>query len=117
MLRKLWLGLFPLPVAFWIFYLLGGVIVFFALAVVTGVLGVSFQNLRAFLFLFGLIVIWAYWFIASVGAWRSADNWQGKPLWAYGAKVIIAAVTLDFIFRLIDGGAATIAARVMGDWD
>ena len=117
MLKKLWRGLFPLPVAFWIFYVLGGVLVFSVLAIVTGVLGVSFQSLRVFLFLFGLLVVWAYWLISSVGAWRSSDTWQGKPIWAYGAKVVIATAAINFIFRLIDGGAATIAARIMGDWD
>ncbi len=70
-----------------------------------------------FFFLFGLVVVWAYWFVSSVGAWRSAGTWHGKPVWAYAAKVVIAAAAINFIFRLIDGGAATIAARVMGNWD
>lgn len=117
MLRKLWLGRFPLPIAFWIFYVLGGIIVFFAIALITGLLGFSFQSLRVVLFLFGLIVVWAYWLVASVGAWRSAASWSGRPLWAYAAKVVVAASAISFIFRLMDGGAATIVSRIMGDWN
>ena len=87
------------------------------MAILTGLLGVYVPPLRVALFIFGLMIVWGYWLVASVGVWRSANNYQKRPRWRYAAKTVVAVAAILFALRLIDGGALTILSRIMGDWD
>jgi hypothetical protein len=103
MIRKLWWGLYPLPLTFWGFYVLG----FIALMIVTSIAFAAlvsfFPALRTLLLMVGLVIIWAYWITASVGVWRSAnDSKRYIAFWRYSARAVILLYALMFANGVVE---------------
>jgi hypothetical protein len=120
MLKKLWWGLYPLPVTFWVFYACG----FFVLVILSGLLLflLSGLHLRTIGLIIGLCVIWSYMAIATVGVWRSAGVRIASPIWmdrfwGITARGLIGLYTIVFLWRLINGGALSIMGMFTGPLD
>jgi hypothetical protein len=119
-LRKLWWGQYPLPAAFWGFYVLGFVAVFFLMALI---LVTSYHlHLGTVGFIIGFLVITGYWFIASFGVWRSAATNIASPvwmarIWGIAARGIVLLFAARFLWGLINGGALTLMERMTARMD
>jgi hypothetical protein len=107
-LTKLWRGEYSLPLAFLGFFVFG---MWAALFVAAVVLFVFYQlQLHTFGAAVACLLIASYWFITSVGAWRSAGpsiaskNWVNRieGLAARGVILLLAAYVL---WSLWDRGA------------
>jgi hypothetical protein len=102
-LRKLWWGLYPLPMTFWGYfvfgYFVGRLLLFFlALWIVK-----SLPQLRPILIIFGQCIDVTYLIIVSVGVWRSADAYKGASGWANLAKVAVVLWTGKWLYVFING--------------
>jgi hypothetical protein len=117
-LRRLWWGLYPLPTAFWGFYVFGGFVVFFLPIILGALLIMRLPQLRPTIYITTLCISWAYWATASVGTWRSADLYKGDGrFWPVAAKIVVGLVAASFFFRLINGGALMLVSRTMSNWN
>ena len=125
--RRLWDGKYTLPVAFWGFYVAGG-IVCLVLAGVIVFLGWETVFLhwrfdaRPVTRALALALLYGYLLIATVGVWRSAGPGLASPIWlkriwAGAARFIVAAWFGMIAFRLADGGAGAVVRWIMGDAD
>ncbi len=120
MLRKLWWGAYPLPQAFWVFYIIG---FFAALAVMAAILMISYRlQIGTIGFIVGFMVLWSYWAAASVGVWRSARAYIASPIWttkAWGvaARAVILVFALRALLSLANGGAMALMARMTARMD
>lgn len=89
---RLWAGEMPLLDAFWIWAVLGGLIV----NIVTSGLFVGFmmaeRPILAVLFGYGLSL--PYNFIATVGVWRAADRFAGDRRIAEGMRLVTAVAMI-----------------------
>jgi hypothetical protein len=119
-LKKLWCGLYPLPIAFWGFYVCG----FFVWAILGGLLifVLDDYHLRSIGLLVTLCIGWIYMFIATVGVWQSAGVRMKSPIWmarvwAVVARVVVGFYAVTFLWRLADGGALTVMAMMTGRMD
>jgi hypothetical protein len=106
MLRDLWRGLYPLPRAFWGFYVFGGFAALILFTAFASSIVFAAPRLRPAVYVLGLCAVWTYWGIASVGVWRSADAYArafegGAPLWPVTAKLVVGAAGLWFFGWLI----------------
>ena len=117
MLRKLWRGEYPLRKAFWGFYVGVGLLSLFA----TGLLVFLSRliNARPVAFAVGLVALWTYATIASVGVWRSAGADVTSPfwvvrMWAIAARVVVLLLAARICWNLINGGAATLLGIITG---
>ena len=90
--RALVAGEMPLPLAFWRYAIVYGLLVngfaSFAAFAVLAAGGASW--LAVFLFLLPL----PYNLLVGLGVWRSAGRWPGQPPWAALARVAIVVWTL-----------------------
>jgi hypothetical protein len=90
--RKLWRGEYPLPIAFWGFYVGLSLLSLVAAALI---LMVSYRlNFSAYLALVVIRLILLIW--TSVGVWRSAVDYVASPdqrnrILGYGARVVVVA--------------------------
>jgi hypothetical protein len=119
-LGKLWRGLYPLPGAFWGFYV-GG---FFASALAGGIILIVIGRVgsRPIGLALGAVVYLGYMLIATIGVWRSAGVRLKSPIWmeriwAWVARTVVAIYAAIFVWRLIDGGATAFLARLTGSMD
>lgn len=89
-LRRLWRGELPLSTAFWVYVCAYGLLVNL---VFTGIALVLYLNFDlAVPALVAHLAPLAYFLVAAVGTWRSADRYTGPPLSAYLAKLGIILV-------------------------
>jgi len=95
-LGDLWNGRIPLAQAFWRYAVLYGI------AVNIAAIGSVFAALAAGAGTAVVLVLYflpaPYWFVASLGVWRSADRYQGPQRWANAAR---AAAVAWFLVMLI----------------
>lgn len=111
MLRKLWWGQYSLVKSFWLFYVLGVVLVFVALVLLVGILiflgtflAIPILKQLVLLIIYG---VWlGYLLIASVGVWRSADAYPYTRWWPRMSKCVVAIIALMWVYSLLAGGAA-----------
>ena len=110
-MRKIWDGGYNLSKSYWFF---GNIIPFFLFLSIF-LVAISFQEHRLdsllalrfepnFLFqkiilLIMSAVFFAYCFVATVGVWKSANNYAGKKIWSILAKI---SIVLAFIFYIKD---------------
>ena len=75
-------------------------------------------QLRPVVYIVGLIIVWIYWAVATVGVWRSASLYPGdarfKPI---AAKYIVVLIAGSYLFRLVNGGALILIGRTMSSWN
>src|SRR6266536_1511467 len=111
-LMKLWLGLYPLPATFWLFYICGPSALW--LLYIGSVL--TWQRPLPALETAMNVMLWSYWFIASVAVWRSAGSYIHCPRlrtqsWAWLARGIVVLVALMTL--MYGPGVQTIFARLL----
>ena len=116
-IRRLWCGLYPLPKAFWGFYVIG----FFATWLIVGIpaalLAALIHSLRPLFLIAGVALHWTYWVVASVGVWRSANNTKNYiAFWRYAARGVVLLFVLMYISGFASGGGQALIERIMGDW-
>ncbi|WP_027362288.1 hypothetical protein [Halodesulfovibrio aestuarii] len=92
-LKKLWRGELPLYITFWFFgMVIGTVVSFFVNKYALQVQKLSDASrvscLMAALFYTGFL---------CVALWRSAENYQGAPLWSIGARFYSAILLMSFV--------------------
>ena len=68
-------------------------------------------------FILSFLVTSSYWMVASLGVWNSAAVSIRSPiwldrLWGYAARLVVLAFILNFLFRLANGGALRLLARM-----
>ncbi len=85
-LRRLWAGDIALPDAFWIWAVLGGLIVNLITSGLFLAFMMSERPLLAVLFGYGVSL--PYNFIATVGVWRSADHFDGDRRIAEAMRLV-----------------------------
>jgi RNA polymerase subunit RPABC4/transcription elongation factor Spt4 len=95
--KSLWEGDIPLCKAYWLYYVLGGMVIGF----ITGIFSVIFNN-PTILKIFNLISL-SYAVFAGIGVWRSAMKYPGSSLWRYLTYIaviitIISAVVIFFVY-------------------
>jgi hypothetical protein len=111
MLKKIWNGKYNLSKSYWFF---GNIIPFFLFLAIF-LVAIYFQehrleSLLALRFnpslLFQKIILlimtsifFAYCFIATIGVWRSSNNYVGKKIWSILAKI---SIVLAFLFYIKD---------------
>jgi hypothetical protein len=97
-IRKLWWGLYPLPRAFWGFYVFGFIAVWLIVGIPMALLMGYFPDLRPLFKIVALLVIWGYWAVASVGVWRSSNDEKSYiPVWRYAARFVILVYAFIFV--------------------
>jgi hypothetical protein len=109
MLRKLWFGVYSLPVAFWGFCVAGNLAVIFCaifLGVLAGHMGLGTAGIAL-----GALVIWAYWIVASVGVWKSADAYPYTKFWPVIVKGLVLLYWGGFIYRASTGGLEALMSK------
>ena len=100
-IRRLWWGLYPLPRAFWGFYVLGFIAVWLVIGIPAALLAGFFPAFRPPILLLGYALIWIYWAIASVGVWRSSnDDKNYIAFWRYLARFVILIYAFMFVRNL-----------------
>lgn len=86
--RRLWRGELPLAEAFWLWAVLGAILVNLGTTALFLALVSAGQTLAAWLAGYALSV--PYNILALVGVWRSADRYQergeGEAVWAHAAR-------------------------------
>ena len=85
--RKLWLGQLPLSEAFWRYAITYDLVVNLACTLIALTL-VLYEAPIAFAAFFHLLPL-PYSIYAAVGTWRSADRYQGNPVHAAAAKLVL----------------------------
>jgi hypothetical protein len=105
-LGDLWRGFYPLPRAFWGFYVFGGFAALILFTALASSIVFAAPRLRPAVYVLGLCAVWAYWGIASVGVWRSANAYarafkSGTPFWPVTAKLVVSAAGLWLLSWLI----------------
>jgi hypothetical protein len=93
---KLWRGRVALVKAFWLFGVMGTVLVTGACVLSLPASGVP--SLPGLLLI--SLVAFGYQVLVSVGVWRSAGAYAGQPLYAVGARLAVAAYATLGIFTL-----------------
>ena len=119
-LRKLWWGQYSLPRTFWGFYVLG----FFAAIFLSATILLTSYHLKlgTLGFIFGFSLFTIYWFIASVGVWRSAGPnmtsrvWTVR-IWAIAARGIVLLFAVRAFWGLVNGGALALMERMTARMD
>lgn len=119
-LRKLWWGKYSLPVAFWVFYCLGGFACVFLSAMVLFLSTPINARPIAFILSFGLIT--GYGLLTSVAVWRSAAPYWTSPIlmqriWAAAARIIVAIWIARLVLGWINGGAGVMVQLMTGEID
>ena len=119
-IRKLWWGQYSLPQTFWGFYVFGFFAAFFLSATI---LFISYYlRLSTIGFIVGFLIVIAYWFIASVGVWRSAGANMTSPVWtvrvwAIAARGIVLLFAARATWSLVNGGALVLMERMTARMD
>jgi hypothetical protein len=95
--KSLWNGDIPLCRAYWLYYVLGGMLIAF----LTSILSTLFYE-PFILKILNLITL-GYAVFAGIGVWRSATKYSGSELWRYLAYIaviltIIGAVLMFFAY-------------------
>lgn len=84
---RLWRGEIGLASAFWEYAIVFGT---FAAVVTTGLAYGAFVAGASLWFAVALFFLSVpYTILATVGVWRSADRYQGPPVWAHAARVAV----------------------------
>ena len=110
MFKKLWFGVYSLPVAFWGFCVLGNVAVIL-LASIIGLLS-AHAGLAAIGIPVALLGVWGYWIVASVGVWKSAEAYPFTRFWPLMAKGIVLFYWVAFLYRAANGGLEQLMALI-----
>jgi hypothetical protein len=92
----LWRGQLPLAKAFWLYGVVGIVLVTAACVMALPDSGVP--SMPALLAIVGITV--GYQVLVSVGVWRSAGAYRGKPQYAVGARLAVAIYAALAVFGL-----------------
>ena len=87
-----WRGLFPLPIAFWGYYVLGRLLVL-------GVVYFLILPLGFFGWFIGIIIWIPYWFWSLIMLWRCADNTEW-PILFYALRIWLYFEGVAAIFYL-----------------
>jgi hypothetical protein len=106
-LKKLWYGQYPLGTAFWGFYVVGFLGLFFIADIIT-LVAIGFGIGRP-VFIIAMIALWTYFFIASIGVWISARTNIANPVWlnrvwGFCARGLVLIWGGGAIWRLMHGG-------------
>lgn len=102
-LGRLWWGQYPLPVAFWGFFVGLGLLVIVLLAFAFAFVSVEF-SIRPLALLVVLSLGWAYGLVACVGVWRSASTGKSHQVYQVMAKGLIVLLIGRMVWGLANGG-------------
>jgi hypothetical protein len=86
---RLWKGDMPLPQAFWIWAVAGGIAVNLLTSILFLALIAADRIVPAFVVGYALSV--PYNIVATVGVWRSAARFEGERRWADLARIVTVA--------------------------
>jgi hypothetical protein len=116
-IKKLWSGGYSLPVAFWLFHILG-VCLAFLLLVVALLLAIQAGRFDLGVVL-ASIPFWTYWIVSVVGVWRSASPYIAKSgakrFWGWAARILVALWTARGLYGLVfEGAGESLLALVRG---
>src|SRR6266542_341595 len=113
-LMKLWLGLYPLPVTFWLVYVCGPNAL--ELLYISAVL--AWQRPLPVLKISTSIILFVYRVIASVAVWRSAGAYMRSPmlrkrLWAWLARgVVVLLALVAIMYNPNEGEILTVISKL-----
>jgi hypothetical protein len=107
-IKKLWSGGYSLPVAFWLFYILGICIAFLLVVVIV------LAAIQVGRFDLGVVIasvpVWTCWIVSVVGVWRSAAPYiaanGAKAFWGWAARILAALLTARGLYGLIFEGVS-----------
>lgn len=105
LIKKIWNGKLPLFKVYWIYGVLGGLII--RLIVEGSYNLISLQYLSVFSYTLITLVL-AYQLLLSVGIWRSASAYQGSKDWAVLAKIVAVVGLIMAVSLLVNTFKGTI---------
>ena len=81
-------GHLSLPLSFWLVGLFGTILVSFIILLILSSLNILSNPLLR-------IIAFPYLIIASIGIWKSSNNYKGLKIWSIGAKIIVVLWNLQ----------------------
>jgi hypothetical protein len=95
--KSLWEGDIPLCKAYWIYFLLGQIIVYFSVSFLLGFLyGFLFSSYEPLIVKMSALFLIAYVVFSGIGVCRSAKKYSGNRLWRYLAYIaVILSILLN----------------------
>jgi len=97
-IKELWRGNASLPFTYWVVAVIGNSLFGITDRALDGVGFYNAITAEKLTFLWGFIIVSTVYFLFSaVCVWRSATNYDGKPVWAILAKVVIVLGTIKSI--------------------
>jgi uncharacterized membrane protein YqjE len=82
-------GKLPLALSFWVFG-------FISLSVLGLIAVLIYPSMR-----FVRLIVYPYLIYASIGIWRSSDNYKGKKIFAILAKIMIVLWNINHLLGLL----------------
>lgn len=105
LIKKIWHGELPLFKVYWIYGVLGGLII---RVIVEGMYYlISLKYLTVFSYTLVTLVL-AYQLLLSVGTWRSADKYQKSKIWPVLAKIGVVLGLITAVGILVNTFEGTI---------
>jgi hypothetical protein len=119
--QKLWWGQYSLPKTFWVFYVLGNLLVIMLSATIMFVL-LHYIRLGAVGLILGIATTNCYLILATVGVWRSAGAGMASPIWMHRiwaalARGVVCIWAARIVWGLVNGGALELMERITGNMD
>jgi hypothetical protein len=93
-LKTLWSGNFGLPMTYWVYGVLGGIVWAVGILALSPEPDSSLDQIVRFLLI-------AYGAVVYVGIWQAANKYTGNKAWAVLAKFMVIVVALPIAIRLL----------------
>lgn len=97
-LAKLWRGELPLYVTFWFFGMIFGTVI----SICVTNYALQSEETANPVRIGWLIIALFYTGIMCVALWRSADKYEGAPVWSIGARFYSAVLFMSFVSFAVD---------------
>ena len=95
---KLWRGDLPLYITFWVFGMIVGTIV----SVPVTNFAINAPDTSTAAKTVWTVIAMLYTGFMCVALWRSANKYQGAPVWAIAARIYAAILFMSFMSFLVD---------------
>lgn len=97
-LAKLWRGELPLYVTFWFFGMILGTVISICVTKYALQSAETVNPIR----IGWLIIALLYTSVMCVALWRSADKYNGAPIWSISARFYSAILFMSFVSVIVD---------------
>ena len=110
--KELWRGEQPLGRAFWVYFVMWWIGIFFLSFFVAAFFALI--GLRPLVPVIGAMSVLGYPLFAGIGVWRSANAYELHGFYPFLAKVAVLVVLLPMFWRVFNGGFENFVLAFMG---